>query len=223
MIYLNFNLQYIIFTIFCQIEAMLKSLDLEFRRKLFHLCSAIIPVAYIFISKPLMTLVLMSLALITSALDTTRHYHKTIQVIFDKFLSQFMRDKEKNGSFVPSGTRYMAAGFFLVTLLFPKGLAIASMLVLVVADACAAIVGMKLGTPCANGKSFAGSTAFFMSAILISTLSHGIVYYNANFFTIILASLATTAVEHYASKIKVDDNLSIPLAFAISVTFLGWL
>lgn len=215
-------MQYSVFIIFCQIEAMLGNLEHELRRKLFHLTSVIIPVIYIFVAKIWMVLIMMIIAFTTSSLDTTRHYNTKIQALVDKFLSQFMRDREKSGTFVLSGASYMMSSFFLVILFFSKGLAIASMLVLIVADASAAIVGTRIGIPMDNGKSIAGSVAFLVSAIMISTLSHTVVYYKANFFIIILASLIATLAEYYASLIKMNDNLTIPLVFAISVTFFAW-
>ncbi|MES2215265.1 MAG: diacylglycerol/polyprenol kinase family protein [Pseudomonadota bacterium] len=200
---------------------MLTTLEFETKRKIFHISSAIIPIIYIFMPKLWMVMILTLVAFGTSAIDTTRHYHPKIQALVDKFLLQFMREREKNGSFVISGASYMMSGFFLTTLLFPKGVAIASMFVLIVSDAAAAIVGTRVGKPLENGKSIAGSAAFFMSAILISTLSYSFAHYKTNFLIIILASLITTAVEYYTSFIKIDDNLTIPLAFASSIILLG--
>ena len=130
-----------------------------------------------------------------------------------------MREDEESGQFVLSGASYMALGLLTSCLLFSKGLAITSWLVLIVADCFAAIIGMKYGSPLFNGKSYVGSVSFFISSVLISVMTYFIVGYSTSFFIILVSSLATTIVEFFSDQIKVNDNFSIPITYAL-VTFL---
>jgi dolichol kinase len=124
-----------------------------------------------------------------------------------------MRDDEKSGLFKLSSASYMALGFFLSALFFSKGLAITSWFILAISDCIAALVGMRFGTPTRYGKSFAGSIAFFTSAVLISTACYFFIGYQTSFFTILISSAITSGLEFYSKHIDIDDNILIPLAY----------
>ncbi len=198
-----------------------QALDFEIRRKLFHLCSIIFPVIYLFTPKIIMVATLAVIAGFVIYLDISRHYKPKIKEFIEKFLGKFLRFDEQNGQFVLSGSSYMALGFLLSCALFSKGLAIAAWLVLIVADCFAAIVGMKFGSPLFNGKSFAGSAAFFMSSFLISIVVYFIYDFSTNFLIIIMSSFITTLVEFFSDQIKINDNFSIPMTYGLSTVILG--
>ena len=155
-------------------------------------------------------------------MDRGRHANPLIQEVVDKFFKDLMREKEFSGSFALSGTSYMMAGFFITALLFPKGVTIASWLILIISDSLAALVGKKIGVARSTGKSFEGSIAFFVSSLMIGLFSYSFAHYQGGFMGLVLACLATTAVEYYSSQIGVDDNLTIPVTFSAIMTVLGW-
>lgn len=198
-----------------------ETLNFEIQRKIFHLCSLLFPVVYIFVSKITMGIALTIIAGITLYLDISRHYNTKIKGFIDNFLGRFLRFEEKSGEFTLSGASYMAFGFLITCLLFSKGLAITAWLVLIVSDCFAAIVGMKFGSPLFNGKSYMGAAAFFLSAMLISILSYFIVGFSTSFFIIIISCLLCTIVEFFSDQINVNDNLSIPLTYALSTFILS--
>lgn len=195
----------------------------ELKRKTFHLSALIFPVAYFFISPLIMIVIMMIIASCTLYMDKVRHTSPLIREFVDKFFKDLMREKELSGSFVLSSASYMMAGFFVTALLFPKGVAIASWLILIISDSLAALVGKKIGVPRNNGKSLEGSIAFFVSSLMIGLLSYGFAHYHGGFMGLVLACLATTAVEYYSSQIGVDDNLTIPVTFGAVMTILGWI
>jgi dolichol kinase len=80
---------------------------------------------------------------------------------------------------------------------------------------------MKFGSPLFNGKSYIGSASFFISAVLVSIISYFVVGYNTSFFIIIISSFLATLVEFFSEQIKINDNLSIPLTYAMSTFVLG--
>ncbi len=196
-------------------------LNFEIQRKVFHLCSLIFPIAYLFTPKIIMAIALTVIAGITLYLDISRHYNQKIKELIKNIFGKVLREDEDSGQFVLSGASYMALGFLISCLLFSKGLAITSWLVLIVADCFAAIVGMKYGSPLFNGKSYAGSVSFFVSSVLISVMTYFIVGYSTSFLIILISSLVTTIVEFFSDQIKVNDNLSIPLTYALVTFFLS--
>jgi dolichol kinase len=116
----------------------------------------------------------------------------------------------------------MFLGFFITTVLFSKGTAISAFLVLIVADTAAAIVGKHVGKEYKYGKSIEGTSAFFLSAFLIGLLSYTMFDYGASFFTILIASIASSAVEFYSNKYNIDDNLAIPVTYGMVISILGF-
>jgi dolichol kinase len=198
-----------------------KTLNFEIQRKLFHLCSLGFPVIYIFTSKITMGIMLTVIAGVTLYLDISRHYNPKIKGFVDNFLGKLQRIEEKSGEFSLSGASYMAFGLLITCLFFSQGLAITAWLVLIVSDCFAAIVGMKFGSPLFNGKSYMGSVAFFLSAMLISIMSYFVIGFSTSFLIIIISCLLSTAVEFFSEQISINDNLSIPLTYALSTFILG--
>ncbi len=200
----------------------LTSYDLELKRKYFHCASIIFPLTYLFTDKLTMVIILMISTGVAVSVDISRHYNKQIQGIVDRFFTSIMRREEASGSFRLSGVSYMFLGLFVSCVLFSKGVAISSFLVLVISDTVAALVGKQIGKPLENGKSLEGSIAFFVSAIIISMLAYTFEHYNARFMTVILACIATTAVEFYSDRIKINDNLAIPVVYGLCMSLLGF-
>jgi len=194
-------------------------LSFEIQRKVFHLCSLIFPIAYLFMPKMIMAITLTIIAGITLYLDISRHYNPKIKELIKNIFGKIIREDEDNGQFSLSGASYMALGFLISCLFFSKGLAITSWLVLIISDCFAAVVGIKYGSPLFNGKSYAGSLSFFVSSVLISVMTYFIVGYSTSFFIILISSFVTTIVEFFSDQIKVNDNFSIPLTYAL-VTFV---
>lgn len=195
----------------------------EIRRKLFHLCSLIFPLAYVFVTKMYMATALTIITGITLYLDISRHYNNKIKDLITKIFGTLMREEEASGQFAPSGASYMALGFLLSCLLFSKGLVLVSWLILIVGDCFAAIMGMRFGSPLFNGKSLVGSASFFASSVFVSIMMYFIFPYNTGFFIILFSSLVTTLVEFFSDQIKVNDNLSIPLVYCFTTFVLSLL
>ena len=201
----------------------LSNYDTELKRKIFHSMSAVFPLLYLFVPKLTMVVILMITTGIALSLDISRHYNTVIQDIINKFFAEIMRQEEKNGNFKLSGVSYMFLGLFISCVLFSKGLAIASFLILIISDSLAALIGKRFGIPLKNGKSFEGSAAFCISAILIGIFTYTLVPYKSGFLVIIIASIATSLVEYHTNKIKINDNLTIPLCYGIVVSVLSFL
>jgi dolichol kinase len=198
------------------------ALNFELKRKTFHLCSLVFPLAYAFTNKMTMCILLTIIAGFTLYIDISRHYNIKIKMFVEKVLGQFLRKNEQSGQFALSGSSYMILGFLLSCIFFSKGLAITSWLILIISDCFAAIIGMKYGSPLfsENGKSLAGFVSFFASAFFISIMMYFTVGYSTTFVIIIVSSFITACVEFFSDQIKIDDNFSIPVTYALTTSLL---
>jgi uncharacterized protein (TIGR00297 family) len=133
------------------------------------------------------------------------------------------------------GTVYYAFSFFILVLLFwqnHKVIIIASMMVMAVGDAAAAIIGRSIERPhiyclIRDQKSWEGSltmfvistTAIFMTFILyppnLATSSHSTFYL---FLFSVLAAIIASVAEALGDR--GNDNLSVPLVTAVVIYFL---
>jgi dolichol kinase len=195
----------------------------ELRRKAFHLSSLIFPLIYFVTSRLQMTIIMMIVVATTIYIDRMRHYNEAVKELVETFFGSLLREREASGTYVFSGLSFMMAGFFITALFFPKGIAVASWLVLIISDALAAIVGMRIGKPTNHGKSIEGAVTFFISALLIGIFSYFLTPHHASFFALFLACLITSAVEYYSFQIGIDDNFTIPVTFATTLTLFSWI
>jgi glycerol-3-phosphate acyltransferase PlsY len=132
--------------------------------------------------------------------------------LFDKyFFGRVLREEEKS-TFM--GSTYFIFSTILTILLFPKSIAIASLLILILSDTAAALVGKWIGRIKIFGKTLEGSTAFLFTSLLIIW-----VYPNLNRFSGSLAALGATLIE--VLPIKGSDNLTIPLVAGAIMFFAG--
>lgn len=188
----------------------------EVNRKLLHLSSLVYPMFYwVFCSKIQMLFVTGFIFIFILSIDFLRKKNQKINIIFCKCFKLLLRDKEKS-SF--TGSTYFMLGTFLTILLFPKSIAIVGLCVLIVSDTCASIFGILYGTKKICGKSLEGSVAFVISAIIISYF--GYIFFQLPLNYGILAAIVAMIAELVSSKIKVDDNVLIPIAYSLTFFLL---
>jgi dolichol kinase len=184
----------------------------EISRKIVHLVSLSIPIGYALMAKETALFILLLLFLGFLSVDLLRHYHSGIASLFRKyFLGTVLREQEKA---TLMGATYLLFSTLLTILLFPKPIAIASILILILADTSAALVGKAIGKVSIFGKTIEGSVAFFLCALLIVWT-----YPNLNRFSGSLAALGATVIEILPTGI--DDNLTIPLIASAIMLFVG--
>ncbi len=181
----------------------------------------VFPAIYIVIPKITMCIILSVITALTVYLDIYRNYNKRIKGVIDKIFGKFLRFEEESGKGTFSGSSYMALGLLISCLLFSKGLAITSWLILIISDCFAALIGIKFGTPLSNGKSYAGAFAFFISSIFISITSYFMLGFSTNFLIIIISSFLTSIAEFFAKDVKINDNLLIPLIYSLSTVIIS--
>lgn len=184
----------------------------EIRRKVVHLLSLAIPVGYAWTSRDTALIILVPLFLGFLSADLARRYHSSIASLFQRyFIGTVLRDQEKNRLM---GSTYFLLSSVLVIFLFPKSIAVVSLLILILSDTCAAWVGKGIGRVRIFEKTLEGSLAFFLSALIIVYLFPGL-----NRLAGTLGALGATLVE--LIPFGLDDNLTIPFAAAAVMFFCG--
>lgn len=200
-----------------------KNLSFEFQRKVFHLCSIMLPLLYLFIQKIYMCAILFLITTFVLYLDIYRRRVAIIKYFVNTLFARFMRKAELDGSSMLTGASFMFVGFFVTALIFSKGLVITSWLILIIADPIAALVGTKVGKQTIYGKSLEGALAFCAAAIFIGMICYFFIGYNTSFLVLLLSSCATAAAEYYEKLINIDDNLLIPIVYSVSTVILNFI
>jgi len=184
----------------------------EITRKAVHLLTLSVPIGYSRIAKESVLLILFLLFIGFLAVDLLRHYHPGVKALFRKYLlGTVLREKEKS---TLMGSTYFLFATLLTILFFPKPIAIASLLILILADTSAALIGKGMGRISIFGKTLEGSMAFFLCALLIVLFYPGLDRFSGS-----LAALGATVIEILPTGI--DDNLTIPLTAGAIMFFLG--
>jgi dolichol kinase len=182
----------------------------EIRRKIVHLSTLIIPIGYELTSERTVLTILLPFFLIYLSVDLLRHLHSGFTSLFQKyFFGRVLREEEKS---TLMGSTYFLFSTLLTILLFPKSIAMVSLLILILSDTAAAWVGKGIGKTKIFGKTLEGSLAFFFCSLLIVWI-----YPNLNRFSGSLAALGTAVIE--VLPIPVNDNLTIPLAAGTIMLF----
>jgi dolichol kinase len=184
----------------------------EIKRKIVHLATLIVPVGYGLTSEETVILFLVPFFLALLLVDLLRHYHPGMASLFRKyFFGKVLREEEKPALM---GATYFIFSTILSILLFPKSIAIASILILIVSDTAAALIGKGMGRIKIFGKTLEGSLAFLITSLLIVW-----VYPNLDRRSGSVAALGATLIE--VLPIRVNDNLSIPLVAGAIMFFVG--
>ena len=183
----------------------------EIKRKIVHLATLSIPIGYAMMPEKTVVMILLFLFLGFLTVDLLRHYHSGMGSLFQKyFLGKVLREEEMT---TLMGSTYFLFSSLLAILFFPKSIAIPSLLILILSDTAAALVGKGIGKVSIFGKTLEGSMAFLLTSLFIVWF-----YPHLNRFSGSLAALGATLIE--VLPIKVNDNLSIPLV-AGAIMFFG--
>ncbi len=188
----------------------------ELLRKSIHLSSLWIP-AFIFIAPQKYIPATVFALLLSANVFIEYGYYKKWPIIvktYGRLFSKMLREKETKCGFHFSGSPYVLAAALFSCLLFPALNAAVALSVMLISDTAAALIGRICGKHKMNNgtKSIEGSCAFLLFGFLILYFVD-LFLHPAPLFLLkggIGVFLAMFA-EIYENKIKIDDNLSIPL------------
>ncbi|MFN4319683.1 MAG: diacylglycerol/polyprenol kinase family protein [Aquificaceae bacterium] len=178
-------------------------LDLEVRRKFFHLFALLLWLLPINLFPRPFTILLFLLVLLLNLL-TVMSFWKDKLSFYYKLV--YKLERERNYSRPSIQAFWANLGIFLSFLTFGKDASLVGVVVLAVGDAFASIVGMRYGKRRIGNKSLEGALAFFLSVFFV--LSPFIGLWQA--FAVALLSSAAELL-----PLKLDDNFTVPLTAAL--------
>ena len=190
----------------------------EIKRKIFHLFILSIPFLFYYCGKKILIL-FFAVSGLALAIDYSRRKSNLVQKYFLMIFKPLLRESELDGSKLCS-TSYLAIATCTTFTIFKPSIAIISFFILAISDASASLIGKSIKSEPFFEKSFYGSLTFAVTAIIIAIA--GGVFFNASWLYYIFAifsALAITVIEARPSLFNLDDNLSIPVGFAMLITF----
>lgn len=197
-----------------------KSINQELMRKSIHLSSLWIPLL-IYFSNMIFAFSVFFVLFIADITFEYGNYKKWswVRATYGKLFFKMLRRKEKQKKkFQICGSLYVLIASMLAVVLFSKEIAVVSLSVMLISDTFAAIFGKIYGSrEIRKNKTMEGTIAFFISSLIVMLLCNSLFAVN---YASIIACFAATVAEVYEDKIKVDDNLSIPLVIGFIFTFI---
>jgi dolichol kinase len=193
----------------------------ELARKSIHLTSLLIPICYIFFLQEEILMVIVPIMILAIVSDLATKRVAFLRTLYLKSFGFLLRKHEiKTKKILLNGASWVMISSVLAIYFFPKLIAIVGLSILFVSDLIAAIIGRKYGKKRFLGlkkKSWAGTTAFFVSAMLVVVI-YGIIFNVPYLYYLIglFASMSAAVCEAISKKIlRTDDNLTIPISFGI--------
>jgi dolichol kinase len=188
----------------------------ELVRKAIHLFSLSIPAIYFFITKQAALCLLVPITAAFIIVDTARYYIPLVAQWFYKWFGWLLRRHETDiNKKKLNGASNVLISALLCVILFPKVIAINAFTILIISDTTSALIGRRFGKHRFLAKSLEGSLAFFISAVLVILVAPKIDKLFMEYIIGVIAAAIGTVVE--ALPIKIDDNLTIPLAVGFSL------
>ena len=187
----------------------------ELIRKSIHLTSLSIPVVYYFISRNTALAILIPLALAFSLSDLARLAFPRAGALYNRFFGFLLRSHEVRASKPRlNGATFVLLSAVICVWFFPKVIVITAFSILIISDTAAALIGRRYGRHPFREKSVEGTTAFFVTAMLVVALAPKIEYMAAEYLIGTVAAIVGTFVEALSGDL-IDDNLSIPISIGV--------
>ncbi|MBN2280556.1 MAG: phosphatidate cytidylyltransferase [Candidatus Marinimicrobia bacterium] len=182
-------------------------------RKLIHYSAVSTPlIYYYFLEKPMALQLLLIVSFIVVFSDLLRMIGPRSRKIYLKLFGWMTKKKELRQEF--TGASYMLVGSLVVVLVFPKNIAVISLLFLTVGDPTACLIGTFFGrVRTFEKKTLEGSLAFLAAGLLASLLVPEI-----SFLYKLIAATFAASIEML--PLKIDDNFTIPLTSGMILAIL---
>jgi dolichol kinase len=177
----------------------------EFIRKLLHLSNLVIPFTYLFYfdSKVEALIILLPITLLASLIEYLRINSISVKNIFDKYLFSMLRNHEKSGKY--TGATWVFISSTLSIGIFPKDIAIISLIYMSIGDTAAGLIGRKFGRIKIYNKTLEGALAGFIVCLIVGLM----IDLNLSKTVVAIGALSAAIIEFM--PISIDDNLRIPL------------
>lgn len=197
----------------------------ELMRKAIHLSSLSIPIAYGVFGKQFIFRLILLATIVSVVLDIMSHSVGKLRKLYLQVFGSLLRQHEtQNEKLLLNGASWVLIAAFVCILLFPQPIAITAFSILIISDTAAALIGRKLGKHKFLDKSIEGTLAFVLSGFLVVFVV-GLVYDLPLSFYVAgcLGSIFGGIVEAASIRLKMDDNLSIPMSVGATMWLTDWL
>lgn len=198
--------------------------DQEVLRKVIHFCSLIMPLAYAFVELKWILSIIVPITLLSMILDLASKKNKHLKWLRDKLFGKMLRPHERENKFTFNGATWVFIAASLTFIIFPKVIAVTAFSILIISDVAAALIGRKYGRiKIFETKSVEGTMAFIVSAGIVVSLYALLFGAPLSFYYVgFVAAFVGGIVEAASKKLKIDDNLTIPMSIG-TVMWLGGL
>ena len=183
----------------------------EFKRKIVHFASTIIGLSIIYLDREVVLLFLIVSAIIFPLLDYMRINNKFVSNFYNSYFHSITRSFESKKL---TGASFVFWGALITYILFEPKVAGIALIVMSLADANAAIIGVGYGNTKLLNKSLEGSFAFYVTTFTILYI----------FKIPLIISLFISVIATFTELIeipKINDNISIPLSVAFFLSISG--
>ena len=183
----------------------------EFKRKIVHFASAIIGLSIIYLDREVILPFLIVSAIIFPLLDYMRINNKFVSNFYNSYFHSITRSFESKKL---TGASFVFWGALITYILFEPKVAGIALIVMSLADANAAIIGVGYGNTKLLNKSLEGSFAFYVTTFSILYI----------FKIPLIISLFISVIATFTELIeipKINDNISIPLSVAFFLSISG--
>jgi dolichol kinase len=197
----------------------------EIVRKAIHLLSLSIPVGYIFVSQQTALTILVPLMVGFVTVDVLMHRVAPVRRLFLKLFGFLLRPHElETRRLLLNGASYIMISACVCIALFPKIIAVTAFAILILSDIASALVGKAWGRHRFLDKSAEGALAFLVVGWLVVLVLGLSFQAPASYFLAgFLGAIAGTVAEAGSIRLRMDDNLSIPLSIGILMWAVGWI
>ena len=177
----------------------------EYYRKIIHIFNLAIPFTYLFFfeSRFQILCILVPLTVFAIVIEYLRGHSVIIKKIFDNFLISMLRLHEMDGKY--TGATWLFIGSTLTVAIFPKEIAVISLIYMCIGDTVAGLVGRKFGKMKFYDKTIEGSLA----GLIVCLLSGYLVQISLPLIVVFSGAFAAMFIE--LLPISIDDNISVPL------------
>lgn len=185
----------------------------EVHRKSVHLSSLWMVVALFLLSERQSQYLFGSVFFCVALFELLRRMNPTVKTLcHTTFRSIFRPEELTEHRPALTGGFFFTLAVFLAALLFPTPIAIISVLVMILSDTMAALVGKSVGRLKFMGKTVEGCFAFFATTLCIFYAINFYFQQDENLLLLCLASFILTLIELFSKRFHIDDNLSLVLA-----------
>lgn len=185
----------------------------ELLRKGLHLLALAIPLGMYVLGRPAALVILVPLTLTALVADVVRSRSEGFSALVELVFGRMMRPEElrpTGGRPVVNGATWVLVSATLLTIAFPVHLAAPAFAAFMVADAAAAIVGIRFGRHrWKNTRRTVEGSAAFGIVVLLGLLP----YAHISFSAALAAALTGAAME--VPDWPLNDNVRVPLVMAV--------